>query len=160
MALKKIVPFLLLFVICFIGCKKTNTELMQRELQAEIDERLIQEFMQNNNITAESDTSGVYYSIIDTGRINPFFTSSSLVILGYQGRLLDGTVVAETGNFHPAFILGSVIKGWQYGIMKIKKGGTVRLLIPSRQAYGPYDQPNIPANSVLDFTITVYDVIN
>lgn len=142
------------------SCKKGNPELIQRQQQAEIDEQLIQKFIKKENIVASRDTSGVYYSIIDTGVINPFLTSSSLVTVGFVGKLMDGTVVAESNQFHPAYILGSVIKGWQYGITKIKKGGTVRLLIPSRQAYGPYDQPKIPANSVLDFTITVFDVTN
>lgn len=158
--MKKVFIVFLLAGISLFGCKKGNPELIQRQQQAEIDEQLIQEIIKKENIIASRDTSGVYYAIIDTGTINPFFTSSSLVTVGFKGKLLDGTLVAETNEFHPAYILGRVIKGWQYGITKIRKGGTVRLLIPSRQAYGPYDQPNIPANSVLDFTITVFDVNN
>ncbi|XHR93659.1 FKBP-type peptidyl-prolyl cis-trans isomerase [Mucilaginibacter sp. UC70_90] len=57
---------------------------------------------------------------------------------------------------------GGVIKGWQLGIPQIKPGGKVRLLIPSRYAYGPYAQDSIhlPANSVLDFQIQLYNVTN
>ncbi|MGV8880008.1 MAG: FKBP-type peptidyl-prolyl cis-trans isomerase [Sphingobacteriaceae bacterium] len=158
--MKKLFIVFLFAGISLVSCKKGNPEFIQRQQQAEIDEQVIQEFIKKENIVANRDTSGVYYSIIETGVINPFFTSSSLVTVGFTGKLMDGTLIAESNKFHPAYILGSVIKGWQYGITKIKKGGTVRLLIPSRQAYGPYDQPKIPANSVLDFTITVFDVTN
>jgi FKBP-type peptidyl-prolyl cis-trans isomerase FkpA len=63
-----------------------------------------------------------------------------------------------------------VIRGWQMGIPLVKKGGIVRLLIPSRYAYGPNAQPQLgvtfglkdglPANAVLDFDIQLYDITN
>jgi FKBP-type peptidyl-prolyl cis-trans isomerase FkpA len=83
--------------------------------------------------------------------------------VGDTGRLLTtGAVFTKTNQFHPSYILGNVILGWQLGIPKIKNGGIVRLLIPSRYAYGPYPQAQIglPANAVLDFDIELYNVTN
>jgi FKBP-type peptidyl-prolyl cis-trans isomerase FkpA len=76
--------------------------------------------------------------------------------------LTTQAVFAETGNIHPSFTLGNVIKGWQLGIPLIKKGGIIRLLIPSRYAYGPYEQTQIglPKNAVLDFDIELYNITN
>jgi FKBP-type peptidyl-prolyl cis-trans isomerase FkpA len=83
--------------------------------------------------------------------------------VGYTGRqLTSGKVFAQTNNFHPSYILGQVIRGWQLGIPQIKKGGVIRLFVPSRYAYGPYAQPltGLPANAVLDFDIKLYDITN
>jgi FKBP-type peptidyl-prolyl cis-trans isomerase FkpA len=54
------------------------------------------------------------------------------------------------------------MRGWQLGIPEIKNGGTVTLYLPSRYAYGPYPQPDLglPANAVLVFQITLYNVTN
>ena len=63
-----------------------------------------------------------------------------------------------------------MIRGWQLGIPQVKKGGIVRLLLPSRYAYGPFAQPQLgkdygltnglPASAVLDFEIQLYDIVN
>jgi FKBP-type peptidyl-prolyl cis-trans isomerase FkpA len=83
--------------------------------------------------------------------------------VGDTGKLLTtGNVFYETNLFHPSYVIGQMILGWQLGIPKIKKGGIVRLLIPSRYAYGPYAQTdyNLPVNAILDFTIQVYNITN
>ncbi len=65
------------------------------------------------------------------------------VTVNYEGRLLDGTVFDKTKTEPVKFPLNGVIEGWQKGIPLIKKGGQIRLLIPSPMAYaqfrtGPY----------------------
>ena len=153
----------------FAGCKKSDDAAAQVKAQAKIDDQQIQDYITKNNLTATkvmigtADTTGVWYINTVTGTAPALLASSSLLTVGYTGRLLStGAVFAQTNNYHPAFHLGDMIKGWQYGIVKsqMKKGGTVRLLIASRYAYGPYAQSNIPANSVLDFDIQLFDVTN
>jgi FKBP-type peptidyl-prolyl cis-trans isomerase FkpA len=51
-----------------------------------------------------------------------------------------------------------LIIGWQIGIPYIQKGGKIRLLIPSYYGYGNRAAGSIPANSILDFTITLSNV--
>ncbi len=69
---------------------------------------------------------------------------------------------AQTDNIHPAYVLGQTIRGWQLGIPNVKKGGTITLIIPSHYAYGPYPQPTLglPANAILVFKITVFNIAN
>jgi len=105
----------------------------------------------------------VRYIINTPGNINSLYTSSTSITVGYSGVLLStGQTFVQTGDIHPSFILGQVIRGWQLGIPKVTQGGTITLFVPSRQAYGPYAQSdyNLPANAVLIFTITVYKVTN
>jgi FKBP-type peptidyl-prolyl cis-trans isomerase FkpA len=160
-----------LCVLAFAGCKKSTEGAKQAQVQAEIDDKLIKDYIAKNNLTAtkvmigSQDTTGVWYINTVTGTENTLFTNSSLLTVGYTGRVLgSSTVFIQTNTYHPSYHLGDMIRGWQFGIIKsqIRKGGKIRLLIASRYAYGPYDQPTlgIPANSVLDFDIELFDVTN
>ncbi len=55
---------------------------------------------------------------------------------------------------------GSVIEGWVKGIPGMKVGGTRRLLIPAKLAYGasPPQGSGIPANASLVFDVTVHKI--
>jgi len=162
--MNRIALFLLLFFGCFSACKKSTDVVAQVEAQAAVDNKLIDNYLSSNGLTAlRVDTTDVRYIIDTPGTGNALFTSSTQVTVGYTGKLLStGTVFANTDNFHPTYILGEVIRGWQLGIPKLSTGGTITLFVPSRYAYGPYPQPDVglPANSVLIFNITLYNITN
>ena len=111
-----------------------------------------------------TDTSGAYYIIEQQGQGNDLYTLSTLVTVGYTCKaLIAQTLIEQTDQFHPSYTLGQTILGWQQALPKIQKGGTIRLLLPSRYAYGPYPQPKIgidTANAILDFNIQVYNITN
>lgn len=166
---------LLLFwsLIIFTACNKVDDPAVINSGQAEIDEKIITDYIAANglsgkamrvkNIVGRPDTIGIYYVIEKESNVATLYSASSSVTVGYTGRLLTtGQEFASTGDIHPSFVLGTVIKGWQLGIPNVNKGGIIRLFIPSRHAYGPYTQPvlGLPANAVLDFTIEVFDVTN
>lgn len=80
------------------------------------------------------------------------------VVVKYYGTLAsNGTKFDEdftdTSGF--AFVLGqgSVITGWDKGLVGMKVGGTRRLVIPASQAYGSQAAGSIPANSDLVFVV-------
>jgi FKBP-type peptidyl-prolyl cis-trans isomerase FkpA len=160
------------FVICvaaiafLAACSKSPFGIEQYRAQARIDDEIVQKYIADNNlqdVAEKIDTSGVYCIVLKPGSGNSVFTNSTTITVGYTARLLTtGDTVYNTGNIHPSYVLGNIIKAWQLGIPKVQEGGQVRIISPSRYAYGPYDQPNskIPKNSVLDFLITLYDVKN
>lgn len=171
--MNRIAITLLILFFCFTACRKTDVGASAERAQAAIDDKIISDYLAANpGLNAKRvDTTGVYYIVLDPGNVNTIFTTSTYVTVGYVGKILTtGQVFAESGNFNPAFTLGSAIRGWRIGIPQIKKGGKVRLLLPSRYAYGPYPQPNLgldyglkdglPGNSVLDFEINLYEAIN
>jgi FKBP-type peptidyl-prolyl cis-trans isomerase FkpA len=166
---------LLLACFCalvFAGCKKTDGTEAQRLAQGVIDDKLITDYIAANNLTTarkvlvgRADTTGIWYVIETAGAGSNLVTTSSLITVSYTGRILaTGKEFVKTADFNPSFRLGETIRGWQLGILntepKLRKGGKVRLLIASRYAYGPFEQLAIPANSVLDFDIQIFDITN
>ncbi|WP_183579294.1 FKBP-type peptidyl-prolyl cis-trans isomerase [Mucilaginibacter sp. X5P1] len=164
-----------------MACQKsTGFGSTQYKAQAAIDDAILTEYIKDNNLTAVAkkvnDTSGVYYIVIDPGSGTTLFTNSTQVTVGDTGRTItkgqigSGKLFYQTQQYHPTYPLGSVILGWQFGIPMVLTGGEVELLIPSRYAYGPVAHPELnqydlnpgglPANSILDFRIRLYDVIN
>src|SRR3569833_1911843 len=160
---------ILLIVVVMAGCAKPTTDRERYKAQAVIDDKIVANYITANNLTDTahrvSDTSGVYYIVIKKGSGNDVFTSSTRVTVSYAGRQLGAdTVFARTDSsaFAPSYVLGQTILGWQLGLPKIKKGGEVRLLVPSRYAYVPVAQKQygLPANAILDFDIKLYNITN
>jgi FKBP-type peptidyl-prolyl cis-trans isomerase FkpA len=155
------------------ACKKSELfGIVQYDAQAKTDDSLVSNYIKSHGLTGIAkrvdDTSGVYYIVLDPGSGNTLFTNSTQITVGDTGKLLLPNdqefyeTSDSTGDFHPSYSLGQVILGWQLGIPKISTGGEVRLLIPSRYAYGHYPQSELglPANAILDFYIRLYNVTN
>jgi FKBP-type peptidyl-prolyl cis-trans isomerase FkpA len=146
---------------CFAACKK-NTPIDDSYdplPQFKADTTAIRTFIKANNISALKDSYGVFYQIIEPGTGSVSYLSTTKITADYEGRLLNGTIFDSTKGTPTSFQLGNVIAGWQIGIQKIQKGGKIRLIIPSYYAYGTQSPSAlVPANSVLDFTITLTDV--
>ena len=85
----------------------------------------------------------------------------SLVTVHYTGWLKDGTEFDSSvgGDPYP-FTLGQgeVIKGWDRALVGIKVGGTRRLIIPPRLAYGASGSGPIPPNATLTFEVELLAV--
>jgi FKBP-type peptidyl-prolyl cis-trans isomerase FkpA len=148
--MKKIL-FGLACLLLLFSCK-------EKEPQADIDERLIQKHIADNNLNAIGTGSGLYYVIQDSGlagRPN----INSVVSVYYRGELTDGSVFDEqqAPESPLQFPLANLIPGWQEGIPLIGKTGRQTLLIPSSLGYGSRQTGSIPSNSVLIFDIELVD---
>ena len=142
-----------LIVIAFASCKK---DTYNAEEQAKIDDALIVDFIAKNSIVAVKHSSGIYYQVITPGSGNAAFNASTVVTVNYEGKLLNGNVFDKSTSL-VTFPLGNLIQGWQIGIPLIQRGGRIRLIIPSTLAYKNESKPGIPKNSVLDFTIDLFN---
>jgi peptidylprolyl isomerase len=85
------------------------------------------------------------------------------VTVHYTGTLADGKKFDSSYDHgRPADFkigVGSVIKGWDEGLMSMKVGGKRRLVIPSALGYGPQGRPpDIPGNSTLIFDVELLGV--
>jgi FKBP-type peptidyl-prolyl cis-trans isomerase len=136
-------------------------------VQKGIDDAMLQEYFKKNNITAQKTSSGLYYTISREGT-GELGKPGNTYSVSYTGKLLNGKAFDSNTDtaFHHKEPLnieigkGRVIKGWDEGILLMKKGTKATLYIPSTLAYGPQEQRNIPANSVLVFDVEVLDIMD
>lgn len=85
------------------------------------------------------------------------------VFVHYRGMLTNGTVFDESYKRGQPFDFvlgqGSVIKGWDLGVVGMKEGGKRRLIIPSDLAYGDEGRPpTIPPKATLVFDVELLKV--
>jgi FKBP-type peptidyl-prolyl cis-trans isomerase FkpA len=177
--MSRILLILLFFcACCLVACEKSSTYgIVQYDAQAKIDDSIISNYIRAHGLTGvakhcdNNDTIGVYYIIINPGQGTTLYSNSTMVTIGDTGRILTtGQLFFETNQFHPSYALGQILPCFQLGIPEINPGGEVRLLVPSRYAYGHFAHPELgpqfgltnglPANAVLDFYISLYDVTN
>jgi len=112
----------------------------------------------------EKTKSGLFHLIDNKGN-NDFPSKGSTVSVHYSGKLIDGTIFDSSYQRKDpiSFVLGKgqVIKGWDEGILKIAKGGSAKLVIPSNLAYGENGAGGIiPPNSTLIFDVELIDFFN
>jgi FKBP-type peptidyl-prolyl cis-trans isomerase FkpA len=152
--MKKYLGILSLIIVLFAACGKEHDP----EKQAREDDAAIQSYISSNNITAIKHSSGLYYQVMEEGSgLIP--TLNSNVEVKYIGKLLNGNIFDQSKDKTVKFPLYGVIKGWQIGIPLIKKGGKIKLLVPSALAYGNSSPgAGIPKNAVLVFDVELIDV--
>jgi FKBP-type peptidyl-prolyl cis-trans isomerase FkpA len=134
--------------------------------QAQLDDRLISEFVASKGLTGMTkDPSGVWYSIITPGTGDVAITANSSITATYTLRFTDGLVLqtlTEAAPFDFSLPPGeAALRAWIRIIPgKIRKGGKIRLIIPSRLGYGKTGTTGIPGNTILDFDVEVATITN
>lgn len=106
----------------------------------------------------ETTASGLQYKVIKPGEgASPTATDTALV--KYEGRLRDGTIF--DANEQTPMPVGGVVPGFSEALQLMQKGGEYRIWIPSELAYGEASPgPELPANSLLIFDVTLLDFIS
>lgn len=152
--MKNLLLFTCLSILLFSACSKKETGCTPVDPHAE--EAQILAYTAKDSIHAIKHSSGIYYEIINPGS-GAAPTQNSNVSVTYIGKLLNETTFDQQTN-PVSFNLNQVIEGWQIGIPLIKKGGRIKLIIPSAYGYGCNATGPIPGNSVLYFDVSLLDV--
>jgi FKBP-type peptidyl-prolyl cis-trans isomerase len=159
------------FTISVKVLKLQTQQQFEKEMQAKMeadatkqkgtDDKAIQDYLAKNNIKAEKSETGLYYQIMDPGT-GPALNAGDSVSMHYTGTLLDGNKFDSSRDRNQLFSIaagtGSVVPGFDEGVMKLKQGGKARLFIPSGLGYGAQGGGPIPPNSVLIFDIELVKV--
>ena len=153
----KLYGFLICMIVLMVSCGKADTSGCQ---PASVDGEKPQmvAFCNANGIKYSENPSGLLYEIITpgTGTITP--TTSSTVSVMYVGKLFNGSTF-DSSSMAFTSVLSSLIDGWKVGIPLIKKGGRIKLVIPSALAYSCTGYPpRISPNTPLYFDVTLTDV--
>lgn len=112
-----------------------------------------------NGINYTQDPSGILYEIVNPGTgTQP--TATSKVYIYYTGKLLNGTIFDQLSDpTKSGWYLSNLIEGWRIAIPLIKKGGRIKMVIPSALAYGCKGSGSIQPNTPLYFDVTVTEVL-
>jgi FKBP-type peptidyl-prolyl cis-trans isomerase FkpA len=153
---KKILLAISVFIVALSACQKEVE--YDRAAQLTIDTDIIRQFIATKGLTGFEETEGLFYQVLKPGTGTVTIGLQDTVEVNYEGRLLDGSVFDATEGTPIKFVLAGVIEGWQKGVPLVKKGGQIRLIVPSTMGYTNRPVGPIPANSPLDFTIDVVNV--
>ncbi len=103
---------------------------------------------------------GVQYKVLKDGN-GAMPADTSIVVVNYEGRLIDGTVFDSNkshGGEPATFRVGQVIKGWQEALKAMPVGSEWEIYIPQELAYGANQQGSIPPFSLLIFKVELLEV--
>lgn len=132
---------------------------LDRVLEQEVyEDLLINSYIDQNGLNAQQDSiTNMYYVIVEEGD-GDSPTSTSTVVVDYEGRTLNSLEVFDSG-IEATFNLSSLIDGWRFLMPYAKEGGTILMFIPSEYGYGPSQVGVIPPNSTLLFEVTLIEVV-
>lgn len=110
----------------------------------------------------------VYCKIITVGDgdVSPMFNDTASI--HYRGKLMNGTIFDQTynGAFDPETAVpvasgnvGGFVTGFTTALQKMKVGDRWEVYIPYQLAYGESDYMEIPGHSVLNFDLSLADIL-
>ncbi|WP_113662953.1 FKBP-type peptidyl-prolyl cis-trans isomerase [Pedobacter nanyangensis] len=133
------------------------------EKRHQVDAFETQTFITKNNLTFNTDPSGVKYNISTPGTGADLISSTTTFVCNYTGRFLDGTIFDQRSS--ETLRLRELVTGWEVIAGKLSAGGKIRMIIPSHLGYGNTADPkspsygrDFPSNKVLDFEIEIVSV--
>ena len=125
------------------------------------DSIAIQNYLIKNNLKGQATIGGAYVVKLKENKATDIFIAPmDTVQTKYVGKLLiEGTEFDKSpaGEYFTFVVgLGQVIKGWDQGFQKLKRGEKAIIIIPSRLAYGSRGAGGaIPPNAPLVFEVEV-----
>ncbi|GAB4450408.1 MAG: peptidylprolyl isomerase [Bacteroidia bacterium] len=139
--------------------KQKEQEIVEAEKKKEEE---LNKILNEKYGNAQTTPSGLRY-IIEREGTGETPKAGQTVVVHYTGTFLDGKKFDSSYDRNQPLELpigvGRVIKGWDEGIMLLKKGSKAKLIIPYQLAYGEQGYPGvIPPKSWLVFDVELLDI--
>ncbi len=132
-----------------------------QDAKGQDEQKIVNDFAAKNYQNATKTETGMYHLVQSAGAgATP--ARGDTVVVNYKGTFLDGKTFDQSNPGQPFEFpvgMGYVIRGWDEGLLMMKKGEKAKFLMPSSMAYGPRGAGNaIPAYSPLQFDIELVDI--
>jgi FKBP-type peptidyl-prolyl cis-trans isomerase len=159
--MKAFLQISILFMLLLTACSKSE-EYSRLGNPSNLDSQdgEIQAYITSHSLTMTRDSSGLWYQIKEKGDTSSFMALTSIPTLTYsrsnlKDTLLDASFAATDFDGRK---LKDHIAGWQIGLRKIGRGGSISMIIPSRLGFGTNAVGSIiPANTILVCEVTLVD---
>ncbi|WP_022963290.1 FKBP-type peptidyl-prolyl cis-trans isomerase [Halopseudomonas pelagia] len=141
---------------------QTRAEERSTDLAAQaikVNEDYLAENAERDGVTTTA--SGLQYEVISEGDGTEQPKEDDVVLVHYEGKLLDGTVFdSSVGRGEPVELpVNGVIPGWVETLQLMNVGDKWKVTIPSDLAYGARSpSPVIPPNSILVFEMELLGI--
>jgi peptidylprolyl isomerase len=127
-----------------------------------IEDSVLQAYLVEKNITTKPDNTGLIFQDTRVG-IGPLAKKGDLVTVEFSILSLDGTEIFSTKQQgEPVFFeLGQPFdtKGMDEALLKMRKGGQARIIMPSNLAFGEQGRGNlVPPYTTLISDIELVDI--
>lgn len=148
--LRPAVPLLLVSVLALASCQSNP-------VAPRIEDTVFAPSLEVDLSVSTRTESGLWYRDLRVGDRGTPAVNGRVAHVRYTGWLANGEVFdGNTTALEPLrFVIGSgsVIRGWDEGIVGMRVGGVRQLIVPPHLGYGPNRRGNIPPNSILVFRV-------
>jgi len=143
-------------LISATGCMEDAESDLERQIK--FDEELIEGYLEQNNIEAVRDNSGIYYQVLTSNTDGTPVESGDVISIRYvmrnlNGQFIDSLQSTQTGDTSVRFLqeIGRLRpEGINWGVRLMHQGEKFRFYIPSTLAFGNYSyKTQIPARANL-----------
>lgn len=168
MKLSKYIFLLFVGLSLLSSCNKNDVApLIDANVQAEREDKIIQQYLAENNLTAQKTDLGIYYIVLEEGEGTKLPIVNNTVTINYVGQVLYGRKFDSSyeTNSPLQFLVGSgaVVTGFEEAVKQMKLNERTLFFIPSRYAYGERGRPSggreiIPSFATLTFEIKLENI--
>ncbi len=129
------------------------------EKRAEEEDAAIKNYLLQNDLEGFQTQTGLYLVLDNMDEDAVVAKDGQTVVIQYECRLLDGTMVESTYEMGKPFTFvagtNAIIPGWEEGVKLTPIGTSSKLIIPSRLAYRHMEKGRIKPHSVLVIDVEV-----
>jgi len=112
------------------------------------------------DLDAMTRSSTGLYMLDKTVGTGPAVAAGDSIVAFYMLRLPDGRLLQSNYGGAPfGARMGTLIPGWNEGLIGMQAGGTRRLIVPPALGYGSSGGGSVPPNAILVFDLELEKVV-
>lgn len=117
--------------------------------------------LKRDDAELQTTPSGLVYKVLEKGEgrtVGEMAKENVAVVI--TGRLIDGTVLADSKGHATQMRVDQYVPGFTEGLQLMSKGERCVFYIPAHLGYGMQSQANVPVGSMLIFDVTLTDIVD